>query len=66
MIGKVIRIAEDDYCYGLGTLTLRVTGVAQSHDPRWVRVRGVEIRWDLADGDTREVLVRRSALPRKP
>lgn len=65
--GTVLSIAEADYCYGRGTLTLRIEKIGA--DPRsfskleWVRVVGVEIGWD-ADRERREVMVRVSALPR--
>ncbi|GGJ95713.1 hypothetical protein GCM10010123_27000 [Pilimelia anulata] len=59
--GQVIRIDEDDYAYGVGALTLRVTDLAPHDDPGWVRVSGVQIHWTGDDGPSREVLVRSSA-----
>ncbi|GGK20827.1 hypothetical protein GCM10010124_11680 [Pilimelia terevasa] len=59
--GQVIRIEEEDYAYGVGALTLRVTGLAPHDDPAWIRVTGVEIHWTGGDGPRREVLVRSSA-----
>lgn len=63
--GQVIEIGEADYCYGVGTLKLRVTRVAPNQHPglEWLRVIGTEVRWDGKDGDPRDVLVRVSALP---
>lgn len=62
--GQVIRVPERHYCYGIGTLTLRVTEVDPRPHPNleWIRIKGVEIRWDGADGDHRDVLVRVTAL----
>lgn len=59
--GQVIRIDEDDYAYGFGALTLRVTWCGPHGDPGWVRVHGVEVSWTGGDGHAREVLVRASA-----
>lgn len=67
-VGDVIQVPEADYAYGRGTLTLRVTHV----DPdlhsnlEWLRLKGIEIRWDGADGKQRDVLVRVSALRKPP
>ena len=62
--GDVIRIAEADYAYGLGALTLRVTHVDPNPHPNleWLRIKGTEIRWDGTDGKDRDVLVRVSGL----
>jgi hypothetical protein len=64
MVGEVIRVPEADYAYGLGELTLRVTHVDPDPHPEleWLRIRGIEIRWDGTDGKNRDVLVRVSAL----
>ena len=68
--GDIVGIEQADYCYGLGTLTLRVTeiGVDLARIPalEWVRLRGIEIRWDGTDGNEREVFVRVSALRGQP
>ena len=65
-VGLVVRLAEDDYRFGLGTLVLRVEavhGVRHLDDGPWLAVRGVQI-FDGRDGPVREeVLVRMSALP---
>ncbi|MGI5213019.1 hypothetical protein [Plantactinospora sp. CA-290183] len=65
--GDVLRIAESDYCYGVGPLVLRVTrvGVDLGRYPRleWLSLRGVELRRDGSAGPERQVLVRASALP---
>ena len=64
--GDILVIDEADYCYGIGTLTIRVTGIGtprgQVKGLEWLGVAGVEIRWDGTDGDERLVLVRTSAL----
>lgn len=65
--GDVLRIAESDYCYGVGPLVLRVTKVGADLEryPRleWLSLRGVELRRDGSTGPERQVLVRTSALP---
>lgn len=65
-IGDVLRIPEEHYLYGVGTLTLRVTAVDAniSRHPglEWLQVRGVELHSNGTDGDVREVAVRVSAL----
>ncbi|MFU8850910.1 hypothetical protein ACNAW0_07985 [Micromonospora sp. SL1-18] len=45
-IGDVVEVAEQHYCYGLGTLTLRVIelGRRERHsDGIWINLRGVEL-----------------------
>jgi hypothetical protein len=63
--GVVLAIAEEDYCYGVGMLVLRVEefGAHPSSFPKleWVRVAGTEVRWD-ADGEWRQVMVRVGAI----
>jgi hypothetical protein len=64
-IHDVVRIEERDYCYGVGTLTLRVTErptVGRQADGDWIVLRGKEVRWNGEEGSIREVLVRPSAL----
>lgn len=64
-VGQVLRLAEEDYRFGVGTLTLRVTGllhVQELDDGPWLYLRGTAIRWDGGDGESRQVLVRLSAL----
>ena len=65
-IGDLLRIPEAHYLYGVGTLTLRATFVGEdlSRYPtlQWVRLRGIQIHHNGAEGDTREVTVRVAAL----
>jgi hypothetical protein len=61
--GEVVKIPENAYKYGLGTLTLAVTFAWRDHDD-WYWVEGDEIRWDGTRGERRTVLVRSSALRR--
>lgn len=66
--GDVLRLAEDDYRFGVGPLTLRVSAlihVQQLSDGPWLYLRGVTIRRDGSDGQDRQVLVRLSALGRR-
>lgn len=68
-IGQVLRLTEEDYRFGLGPLTLRVTGmlhVQELGDGLWVYLRGVTLRRDGSDGPDRQVLVRLAALPEAP
>lgn len=61
-IGSVIKIAED-YLYGIGDLTLRVLSFAAAEDgPAWIKVRGIEIRWDGGERQERVVTVRRTGM----
>jgi hypothetical protein len=64
-IGQVLELTEDDYRFGVGPLTLRVTAllhVQRLADGPWLYLRGVTIRWDGSDGEVRQVLVRLTAL----
>ena len=68
-VGQVLRLAEEDYRFGIGPLTLRVTGllhVQELSDGPWLYLRGVTIRWDGSEGEPRQVLVRLAALRRDP
>ena len=60
-VGAVIRLAEEHYCYGLGTLHLRLTAVpnvqAIWNRLEWIELTGVELRWNGC-GDVRTVLAR--------
>lgn len=68
--GDVLRLGEDDYRFGVGPLTLRVTGlihVQHLADGPWLYLRGVSLRRDGTDREPRQVLVRLAALtPRTP
>lgn len=68
VLGKVLNLSEEDYRFGLGPLTLRVTRVLhwqELADGPWLYVRGVALRPDGSDGGSRQVLVRLSALPKQ-
>ena len=62
----MIEIAEEHYLYGTGVLRMRVTAVRSDlvRHPglQWIRLLGVELRWDGSEGSEREVLVRVGAL----
>lgn len=66
-VGDVIEVASQDYRYGTGSLTLRVTGVAGDSmsigDEPWLEVRGIEVYLNGKDGGERIASVRVSALP---
>jgi hypothetical protein len=63
--GLILDLAEQDYAYGVGRLTLRIEtlGADPASFPKleWVRVVGDEIWWD---GSTRprDVMVRVAAI----
>lgn len=65
--GQVLELSEQDYRYGEGDLTLRVTRVrldiSRWYDRQWVWLEGVVLLPDGADGGSRSVLVRVAALP---
>jgi hypothetical protein len=67
--GQIIRLAESDYMYGRGEVTMRIIRVrldiSKWYDGRWVWLEGVPIRWDGTDGEPRTLLARVSALPSK-
>ncbi|HEU4424283.1 MAG TPA: hypothetical protein VFR67_17280 [Pilimelia sp.] len=63
----MLELANDDYRFGVGPLTLRVTAlmhVQMLADGPWLYLRGIQIRPDGSDGDSRQVLVRLAALYR--
>jgi hypothetical protein len=62
--GTTVEIKEKDYLYGTGDLRLRVVHAADNRHPmvEWIRMVGVQIRWDGSDGEGRDVLVRATAL----
>jgi hypothetical protein len=66
VVSQTLILAEPDYMYGAGTLRLRVERVSTRqflHDnDTWVMVEGVEIGWDGAPRDLRQVAVRASQL----
>ncbi|MBM7083320.1 MULTISPECIES: hypothetical protein [Micromonospora] len=63
-IGDVVTVAEQHYCYGLGTLTLRIVEVGRREehsDGLWIRLRGVELRHP-SGARQRRVLARLGAI----
>ncbi|GAA0916248.1 hypothetical protein [Virgisporangium aurantiacum] len=66
VVSQTLIFAEPDYMYGAGNLRLRVERVSTRrfiHDnDTWVMVEGVEIGWDGAPRDLRQVAVRASEL----
>jgi hypothetical protein len=60
-VGAVVRLGEEHYCYGLGTLHLRLTVApdvrAVWERLEWVELTGVELR-STGEGPTRTVLAR--------
>lgn len=66
LVGRTLQLGEDDYRFGLGPLTLRVTSIIhlqQLTDGLWLYVRGVQARPDGREGEQRQVLIRVAALP---
>ncbi|WP_433827664.1 hypothetical protein ACQP2E_37495 [Actinoplanes sp. CA-015351] len=67
----VYEFAEADYCYGVGSIRLRVTRVDRSkpipHDgDTWFGVRGVVVDRAGHAGEVREMLIRAGRLPVPP
>jgi hypothetical protein len=65
---QVVELAERDYCFGRGQLTLRIRRVDYAHPVRYdgdifYRVHGVQVTWTGAELADREVLVRARLLP---
>jgi hypothetical protein len=65
---QVVVLAEEDYCYGRGQLTLRIGQVDYAHPVRYdgdvfYRVQGVQVHWTGAESVDRDVLVRARRLP---
>jgi hypothetical protein len=65
--GAVIRLAEADYRYGVGPLTIRLERVDRTNpisrdNEIWLIVEGLELAWDGSSRGWRQVLVRVSAL----
>jgi hypothetical protein len=68
-VGDVLVLSEEDYRFGLGPLTIRVTAILQVQqlaDGPWVYLRGVPIAWNGHEEESRQVLVRLSALRQRP
>ena len=64
-IGDTVHIPEPDYCYGLGTLTLRITGIGNATQRRdWIQLRGVQLDERGREIKEREILARIAAIRR--
>jgi hypothetical protein len=64
-VGEVIRVAERDYCFGIGELRMRITIVpASARIPglEWVELVGIPLARDGRVGPERAVLIRVAAL----
>lgn len=64
--GDEITVAEADYCYGVGMLRMRITGVKTRdlaiRGLEWVQLEGIEIMRGGREGRPRFALVRVTAL----
>ncbi|TDC41434.1 hypothetical protein [Micromonospora sp. KC213] len=71
-VGDLVEIGEADYCYGTGTLRLRITERPAGLDRpglEWVELTGVELWPDgraARGGEPRTALVRVAALRARP
>jgi hypothetical protein len=68
---SVYAFAEADYCYGIGTLTLRLERIDWDHPVPyegdiWLEVQGRVIDRTGQEGPRRTVLVRAARLPLRP
>lgn len=65
-VGDVITVPEPDYCYGIGTLHMTVTAVAERAltipGLEWVQLEGRDIHPSGREGSPRYALVRIAAL----
>ncbi|ABP52628.1 hypothetical protein Strop_0143 [Salinispora tropica CNB-440] len=65
-VGSVVQLAEQHYCYGLGTLTLRIVEVGRRvrrTDGLWIHMRGVQLG---SPPRQRRVLARLDAIQTQP
>ncbi|GIF11311.1 hypothetical protein [Actinoplanes teichomyceticus] len=67
----VHEFAESDYCYGIGTIRLRVVRVdwdkpIPHEGETWLGVRGIVVDPDGREGVVREVLIRAGRVPVPP
>jgi hypothetical protein len=63
--GDAIKVAEGDYLYGRGTLTICIRKfVAGGHGPGLITVQGVELGYNGEERGEREVLVRYAGMLR--
>lgn len=63
LVGKTFKLAESDYRFGVGDLTLTVTAVLHEQemaDGTWIYVRGDELYTDGRVRQSRQVLIRQS------
>lgn len=64
----MIHVAEQDYRYGIGALTLRITAVGEVWhltDGLWVQVFGVPLWSNGREGNERHALLRVSGIRRR-
>ena len=64
-VGDVIDVAEDNYCYGVGGLTLRITqvhGLLYMNDGPWVVVDGIPLWPNGYEGEERYAQIRLEAI----
>ena len=67
----LFEFGEADYCYGVGTLTMRVERIdwdrpVPYESDTWLEVSGTVIDREGREGARRTVLVRASLLPQRP
>jgi hypothetical protein len=62
-VNDLLHLKEPDYCYGVGDLVLRVTGIGNpSPGTEWLEIMGHEIDVNGIQGRERHVSVRVDAL----
>ncbi|GGQ84088.1 hypothetical protein [Couchioplanes azureus] len=67
--GDLIQIAEPDYCYGIGSMTLRITTVhhlVYLHDGPWVVVEGIPLWPNGYEGEERYAQIRVTGIHHLP
>ncbi|OJF10735.1 hypothetical protein [Couchioplanes caeruleus] len=67
--GDVIQVAEPDYCYGVGSITLRITTVhylVYLDDGPWVVVDGIPLWPNGYEGEERYAQIRVTGIQHLP
>ena len=67
--GDVIQLAEPDYCYGIGSMTLRITnvhGLVYLNDEPWAIVDGVPLWSDGFEEEERYAQIRIAGIRHLP
>jgi hypothetical protein len=63
--GAILTLAEDQYQYGVGKITIRVVEVlGESQDRQWIWARAIERLWNGSETvEPREIWIKRRTSP---